>query len=400
MTLNTDVNALREEISAPLQQILPRLQEVAKDLHEHPEIRFEEHHAAARLTAEVREAGFELEAPYAGLDTAFIGRWSAPGSTENSPTIAVFCEYDALEGLGHACGHNIIAAAGLGAGILIKERLEATGTPGHLVLVGSPAEEGGGGKVPMIEAGVLNGVDLAMMVHPAGDDAVSATILSRVALDVRFTGRASHAAGAPHKGRNALDAATLSLSAIGLLRQQLPDDARVHAIITDGGQAPNIIPEHTAMRVFVRSEKRDELLDDVLPRVENCFHGAALATGCEVSITQPTPPYFSMITNPVLGEIAEQAMASLGRPVGEVGTLGSTDMGNVSRVVPSIHPLVSLGAGLVPHTREFAERAGSEDAGPTIADGAATLAITALAAYRDPAVVEAAAAAFEAPAQD
>lgn len=397
--MTADISALREEITPQLQRILPTLEDVAQDLHSHPEIRFEEHHAARRLVAEARAAGFEVEAPYAGLDTAFVGRWSAPGSTETSPTIAVFCEFDALEEIGHACGHNIIAAAGLGAGMLIRQNLLQSGTPGHLMLIGSPAEEGGGGKVPMIEAGVLDGVDLAMMVHPAGEDAVSATILSRVALDVSFTGRASHAAGAPHRGRNALDAATLSLTAIGLLRQQLPDDARVHSIITDGGQAPNIIPEHTRLRVFVRSETRDALLEDILPRVEKCFEGAALATGCEVSISQPTPAYYSMITNPVLGALAEEVMAELGRPVQEAGTLGSTDMGNVSHLVPSIHPLVSLGEGLVPHTREFAERAGSSDASAPIADGAALLAITALAAYRDTSVVEQAQRAFDSRAQ-
>lgn len=195
--MTADMSALREEITPQLQRILPTLEDVAQDLHSHPEIRFEEHHAARRLVAEARAAGFEVEAPYAGLDTAFVGRWSAPGSTETSPTIAVFCEFDALEEIGHACGHNIIAAAGLGAGMLIRQNLLQSGTPGHLMLIGSPAEEGGGGKVPMIEAGVLDGVDLAMMVHPAGEDAVSATILSRVALDVSFTGRASHAAGAP-----------------------------------------------------------------------------------------------------------------------------------------------------------------------------------------------------------
>ncbi len=373
------------------------LRDVARDLHEHPEIRFTEHHAAARLTKELEEAGFAVERGFAGLDTAFVGRWSTPDATSDTPTIAVFCEFDALEGIGHACGHNLIAAAGLGAGLILKDALEATtGTPANLVVVGSPGEEGAAGKVPMIEAGVLDGVDLAMMIHPAGSTYVNMTTLSRVALDIDFTGRASHAAASPHTGVNALDAATLSLTAIGLLRQQLTDDVRIHAIIVDGGQAPNIIPEHTSLRVFVRAGSRDHLLDDVVPRVRACFEGAAIATGCEVSIAENTPPYYSMVTNPVLGAIATDALSQLGRELATVEQgLGSTDMGNVSQVVPAIHPTISLGDGLVPHTREFAAAAaGGEDADAVIRDGALMLAATALAVFRDPSLAQQAASEF------
>lgn len=393
-----DVPAIVAEARTALVAHLPTLVDVAADLHANPEIRFTEFHAAARLTAELETAGFAVERGFAGLETAFVGRWSTADASEGTTTIAVFLEYDALEGIGHACGHNIIAAAGLGAALAVKDVLSADGSaPAHLVVVGSPGEEGAAGKVPMIEQGVLDGVDLAMMVHPAGEDVAGATSLSRVALDVEFTGRASHAAAHPERGINALDASTLALTAIGLLRQQLPDDARVHAIVTDGGQAPNIIPEHAAIRAFVRAQDRDELLQSIVPRVQACFEGAAIATGCEVLIEERTPAYFSMRPNSTLVGLAEQALVALGRiPQDAPEMAGSTDMGNVSLVVPAIHPMLSLLPDCSPHTREFAEAAGSDAARPVIEDGAALLAATALAAYRDPAVVAEAKARFAA----
>lgn len=391
------VPALVDEARERLAAHLPTLVDVAADLHAHPEIRFTEVHAAARLTAELERAGFAVERGFAGLETAFVGRWSTADASEGTTTIAIFLEYDALEGIGHACGHNIIAAAGLGAAIAVREALLADGgAPAHLVVIGSPGEEGAAGKVPMIEHGVLDGIDLAMMVHPAGEDVAASSSLSRVALDVEFTGRASHAAAHPERGINALDASTLALTAIGLLRQQLPSDVRIHAIVTDGGQAPNIIPEHTAIRAFVRAEDRELLLQDVVPRVQACFHGAAIATGCEVLIEERTPPYFSLRPNPALAGLAEQALVALGRPPAVAPQMGgSTDMGNVSHVVPAIHPMLSLVPDCSPHTREFAEAAGGEAAEPVIADGAALLAAVALAAFRDPAVVAEAKATFE-----
>lgn len=390
------VPALVDEARKRLDAHLPMLVEVAADLHAHPEIRFTEVHAAARLTAELEQAGFAVERGFAGLETAFVGRWSTPDASEGTATVAIFLEYDALEGIGHACGHNIIAAAGLGAAIAARDALLTDGgTPAHLVVIGSPGEEGAAGKVPMIEHGVLDGVDLAMMVHPAGEDVAASGSLARVALDVEFTGRASHAASHPERGVNALDASTLALTAIGLLRQQLPADVRVHAIVTDGGQAPNIIPEHSAIRAFVRAQDRELLLRDVVPRVQACFQGAAIATGCAVLIEERTPPYFPLRSNPVLAGLAEQALVALGRPPAVAPQMvGSTDMGNVSHVVPAIHPMLSLVADCSPHTREFAEAAGGDAAAALIADGAALLAAVALAAFRDPAVVAEAKATF------
>lgn len=382
------------ELRPLLERRLATLVDVAADLHAHPEIRFTETHAAARLTAELELAGFAVERGFAGLETAFVARWST--TDVDAPTIAIFCEYDALEEIGHACGHNIIAACGLGAGLLVKDALEASPVPANLVVIGSPGEEGAAGKVPMIEGGVLDGVDLAMMVHPSGTDAVRGSSLSRVALDIDFHGKAAHAAAAPELGRNALDGATLALTAIGMLRQQMTDDVRIHAIITNGGQAPNIIPERASLRIFVRAADRDHLLSNVVPRVRDCFEGAAIATGTTVEIAENTPPYFSLRSNPTLVDVAEAAYGVLGRDLEPDPTVaGSTDMGNVSHVVPSIHPMICLARDVAPHTREFAAAAGSAElAPPTIADGALMLAATALSAFREPTVVADAKATF------
>lgn len=378
-------------------QHLALLSDVAADLHAHPEIRFTEVHAAERLTGELEAAGFEVTRGFADLETAFIGRWSTTTADNAAPTVGIFLEYDALEGIGHACGHNVIAASGLGAALLVKDTLTDSDVPAHIKVIGSPGEEGAAGKVPMIEGGVLEDVDFAIMIHPGAETLTAMPSLSRVALDVDFMGRAAHAAAAPEEGINALDAANLSLHAIGLLRQQLVDDVRIHAIVTDGGQAPNIIPEHTSIRCFVRAADNDNLLQNVVPRVENCFRGAALATGCEVNIAQNTPAYLSVRTNPILGGLADEAFAGIGRPVVEptMGS-GSTDMGNVSQVVPAIHPMIDLTRGRAnPHTREFAAAANGPDAVPTIADGATVLATTAVQVLSSPELLAEVKATFE-----
>lgn len=387
-----------DELKTFLDEHLSTLTDVASDLHANPEIRFTEDYASRRLTHELEDHGFEVQRGYAGLETAFVARWHTADSSGKTPTVAIFCEYDALEEIGHACGHNIIAASGLGAGLLVKSALEASGdTAANLVIIGSPGEEGGAGKVPMIEDGVLDEVDLAIMVHPYGQDTINGLSLARMALEIEFTGRASHAAAAPELGRNALDAATLTLNAIGLLRQQLRDDVRIHAIITNGGQAPNIIPEHTGIHAFVRCRDTDYLHQEVIPRVRRCIDGAAYATECKAEVKSPVPAYDSLVSNPVLVEVADAAYRTLDRMPKEVGDVfGSTDMGNVSQIIPSIHPMISLGEGLTPHTRDFATAANGPYAEKTISDGALILAATALSIFRDPEIAADAHEAFTA----
>lgn len=384
-----------DEAADYLETLRPYVEEVGDDLvdvshriHERPEIRFEETFASELLAAKLEEHGFTVERGAADLPTAFIGTAANTDDSTDAPTIGVFCEYDALEGLGHACGHNIIATAGLGASIAIKRWLEDHPEhPGRLVVLGSPGEEGGGGKEYLIRGGYLEGVDAAMMVHPGGEDRAARKGFARVALEVEFTGKPAHAAAQPHEGINALDAANLTLVAIGLLRQQIRPDSRIHAIITDGGQAPNIIPERTSLRMYVRSLETAYLEERLLPAVENCVRGAALATGAEAKIEQSAPAYKDMISNPVLVRLSETNLGALGREVNgdsADGGMGSTDMGNVSHVVPSIHPHMKLVPGLTMHTREAAEAAASSEGDRTVIEGALELAMTAIELYSRP----------------
>jgi amidohydrolase len=391
------ISDLAAQARTHLEPLRPTLLELSHAIHAEPELRFAEHAAAARLRALLARGGFALEDGIAGMGTAFrASRTFGSGG----PTLAVFCEYDALPGLGHGCGHNIIAAAGAGAALATAAMLEQRGGSGRLVVLGSPGEEGGGGKTTLIEAGVLAGVDAAVMVHPAGFDAASRTNLGRVSLEASFTGRASHAAAAPEGGRNALDAATLLLVAIGLLRQQLRQDSRVHAKVADGGQSINIIPEYSRVELFIRSPDHEYLRGRLFDAVRDCVMGAALATGTTAELTEVAPAYEPVRSNPVLAGLAADAFAALGRPLnpatGWAGPAGSTDMGNVSQVVPSLHPYVCAAPGVAIHTREF-EQAAAEASGDTaVLDGAALLATMLSSLFADPDLVSQARAAFEA----
>jgi amidohydrolase len=370
---------LLAELRGRVQEIEDLVLDTSHQIHERPEIRFQEHFASDLLARRLQEHGFDVTSGIADLPTAFIGKYQNPAGP--GPTIAFLCEYDALEDLGHGCGHNVIAAAGLGAALASKRWLEANpDVAGSVIVLGTPGEEGGGGKIPIIESGYLEGVDAALMLHPAGENLCQMTTLARAAIDVVFTGRAAHAAVSPHDGINALDAATLTLTAIGLLRQQLPSDARVHGIVTDGGQAPNIIPERAALRFYVRSPNTQYLRDRLLPAVQNCARGAALATGAEVTISEQAPTYAALRPNSVLGRMIEDNFALLGRktvPILDSAFPGSTDMGNVSEVVPAAHPNIELVPGLSMHSRVAAEYAGGEVGDRAALDGAVLLALTA-----------------------
>ncbi|UNN01192.1 M20 family metallopeptidase [Rhodococcus opacus] len=354
------------------------LLDISHEIHANPEIRFEETAASALLVSKLEEAGFAIQLGVGGLPTAFLAEY---GSASDGPTIAFFLEYDALEEIGHACGHNVIATIGLGAAMTVQSWMRDHGRAvGRLLVVGSPGEEGGGGKQYLIKAGCLDGIDAALMMHPSGENLSCMTTLGRVALDFEFTGKAAHAAVTPHHGVNALDAAVLTLNAIGLLRQQLPSDVRVHAIVLEGGEAPNVIPEKSVLRAYIRAADTRALVDDLQPRVENCARGAAIATGTQVSIIQQSPTYAALQPNAVLGDLVERNFARVGRrtepPRTEVFP-GSTDMGNVSQIIPSIHPNIEFVPGLGMHTREAAEYAGAPEGDKAVLDGSLILAMTA-----------------------
>lgn len=375
---------------------------ISAAIHANPELGFAEHKASALLCDAFDAHGFTVSRGIAGLPTAF--RAEQQIGSGDGPSVAVFCEYDALPGLGHGCGHNIIAAAGLG-GALSAARLLNTdesigqGASGRLVAFGSPAEEGGGGKVHLIEHGELQGIDAAVMIHPAGYDAIGRTNLGRISLEARFTGFASHAAAAPEFGRNALDAATLLLVAIGLLRQQLRPDARVHAIVVDGGDSINIIPATSNVKIFIRSADETYLRGRLYEAVHNCVTGAALATGTSGVLDEVAKAYDPVLRNKVLAKLTEHAYAGVGRtldPAMTQGSAGSTDMGNVSQIMPSVHPYLRVRHGTPLHSVDFVEAAASPDAERAVLDGAQILGTVLATMLCQPALVEAAHAEFKA----
>lgn len=376
MIMNTSwMLSLTLQLKEEAENLRSELVELSHAIHDHPELRFEEYQASELISNYLEKMGFDVTRGIADMPTAFRAERKFG---EGGPTIGVFCEYDALPDIGHACGHNIIATAGAGAGVAACNWLEKNGViNGKVVVVGSPGEEGGGGKVYLINAGELDEFDAMVMVHPSGFNAVQRPNLGRVSLEFSFNGKPSHAAAAPELGVNALDAATLMLVAVGLLRQQVRSDSRIHAIVVDGGQSVNIIPERAKVKLFIRSGDEEYLRGRLYKAVADCANGCALATGTTVQIEEVAPAYQSIVTNPILGELTQRAFESLGRmidiPDGPTSA-GSTDMGNVSRVVPAVHGYVSVEPGLVIHTHDFEEAAGAAEGDAAAVDGAVILA--------------------------
>jgi amidohydrolase len=347
--------------------------EASHDIHAHPELNFEEHHAHGLLTDLLEQQGVEVTRSAHGLATAFDARAGHEG-----PVIAVCCEYDALPGVGHACGHNIIATAGLGAGLAAAALAEEVG--GRVRILGTPAEEGGAGKVYLAQAGAFDGVDAAMMVHPADADLLSMDTIAAATLEVEWFGEAAHAAAFPWKGRNALDAAVLGYVNVAALRQHIEPTDRIHGVFRKGGDKPNIVPDHTVMEWMVRSRTLASLAP-LQERVVAAWEAGAAATGCRCEHRVAHPVYADMVDNPVLGQLYAANAATLGRPVAVPSdgarVVGSTDMGNVSYLVPSIHPMVKVApAGVSIHSHEFARHAASPAGDEAVLVGAKAMAMT------------------------
>lgn len=362
-----------EDTKARVQEEVDRraglLLEVSHRIHGHPEVLFEETFAADLLAS-----ALGTEAGAYGLDTAFEVRTGSG----HGPNVAVICEYDALPRIGHGCGHNVIAAAGLGAALVAAALAEEAG--GRLVVLGTPAEEGGGGKVLMADRGAFEGVDAALMVHPAGADLTEPDVLAIATWRVEYSGRGAHAAAAPHQGRNALDAMVLGYNAVAALRQHIASTDRVHGVFPEAGEKPNIVPDHTVAEWYVRSATA-ETLQPLKARVLACLEGGAAAAGCEVTVEPTCPEYSDLRTNPALIDLYRTNSAALGRPVADPTpasrVVASTDMGNVSHLVPSIHPMIALAPADVPlHSAEFAHWAGSEEGDRAVLDGAKAMAMT------------------------
>jgi amidohydrolase len=388
-----DLATLKERLKAEVEARADQLVEASHQIHEHPETNYEEHFAHDLLTGLVEQAGLTVERGAYGLETAFMARAGSTG-----PTVAVLCEYDALPGLGHACGHNIIAAAGLGAGLAAAALAEEVG--GRIVLLGTPAEEGGGGKILMARAGAFEGIDAAMMVHPAGDDLARMDVIAVQELTATYRGEAAHAAAFPHRGRNALDAAVLGYLNVAALRQHILPDERVHGVFLEAGEKPNIVPARAVTEWMVRSGSIASLAP-LKERVLACLEAGARAAGCEVSIEWKAVVYADLLDNEALAARYVANAAALGRsvrePEGEASVVGSTDMGNVSYLVPSIHPMIAAApSGLPIHTPEFAEHARSPLGDRALVDGAVAMAWTVADLWLDGALLEAVQAEFAA----
>ncbi len=361
------------------------LRSLSRRIHGHPELRFEEHQASAWIAEFLGARGHTVERGVAGMPTALRAR-----AGSGSPRIAILAEYDALPGLGHACGHNLIATAAVGAFVAAAHVVGAAG--GEVVFLGTPAEEGGGGKIRMIEAGVFDGIDAALMFHPFDRDVLAHRTLASVWLTFEFHGTPAHAAIAPHTGSSALTACMDTFRLIDGQRVHFRDGVRVHGFVTDGGQAVNIIPERAACEISVRARDGAEL-ERVRGIVERCARAAAMASGVEVRVSA-RQGYRDLVTNMALARRFGSHALGLGRSPREhdesVGA-GSTDMGDVSHVVPAIHPwlaIVDAGAAQC-HERRFADAAGGETAEHTALVAAQALARTAVDFLRDPALREA-----------
>src|SRR3954468_4319670 len=373
--MSADLAAVKERLAAEVDKRADMLVDASHQIHANPELCYEEHFAHDILTSLLETEKIAVEKHAFELDTAFVGR----AGNNDGPVIAVLCEYDALPGIGHACGHNIIGTARLGAGIAAAALADEVG--GRVVILGTPAEEGGGGKELMIQRGALEGVDAAMMVHPAGFDIARMDVIAIHQMKVRYHGQAAHAAAFPHKGRNALDAAVLGYMNIAALRQHIKPNERIHGIFTHGGDKPNIVPRFAAAEGYVRSATLKSL-DRLKPRVVACLEAGAQAAGCEMEIEWQDPAYADMVDNRTMLTLYLQNAAATGRELvestdGGPQVVGSTDMGNVSYVVPSIHPMIKVAPShLSIHTPEFAEYTASADGDAAVIDGAKALAMT------------------------
>ena len=374
----------KKEICSYIDSIAPELIELSHSIHAQPELAYEEHFAHECLTKTLSEKGLEVEKGAYELDTAFEANAGSSG-----PIIALLCEYDALPGIGHACGHNIIAAAGIGAGLAASEFTEPFN--GRLRILGTPAEEGGGGKVRMLNKGAFDSVEAVLMIHPADADLPNISSLAVQQLKATYTGKAAHAAAAPEKGINALDGAVLGYMGVAALRQHIAPDERLHGIFTNGGQKANIVPE-TAEAIWYARSSTMERLENLKARLVETLYGGARSAGCDIQIEWVNEPYAEVLDNTPLLEAYMKNSESVGRGIkaaDDDGVVGSTDLGNVSHVVPSIHPMVKVAPqGTAIHTVDFEKCAKSEEGDKGLLDSAKSLAMTVLDCWKDPSLLK------------
>jgi len=376
---------LRQQVVQEVDRLRDRLVEISRTIHGNPELGLKEYKSSELLAGELEKHGFVVERKVAGMDTAFKATFKGK---QGGPTIALLAEYDALPEIGHACGHNLIATIALGAGLALSRIMSRL--KGDVVVLGTPDEEGSGGKVTMMESGLLEDIDAAMIVHPSSKTQVIADILAISSVEIRFKGKAAHASSSPDKGINALDAVIQTFNGINALRQHVRSDVRVHGIITDGGKRPNIVPETAAAFFFVRAADR-KYKEKILRRVKKCAQGAAAATGARLEFIVRPRALDDMKNNMTMAKLFEKNLKVLGEkvraPDPKAGK-GSTDMGNVSYVVPSIHPSIAIGPKkLAGHSREFAEASVSERGHQAMSVAAKAMALTSVDLFTDEALM-------------
>lgn len=382
---------LKRRVQEYVDEIAERLIHISHTIHANPELAFEEYESMALLAETAAMHGYAVDRGVVGLETAFLAtsHGDRPG-----PTVAFLAEYDALPGLGHACGHNIIGTAATGAALAMQAIRDEL--PGTIKLLGTPAEEKGGGKAIMAERGLFADVDAAMMIHPGAKAMTTRGSIASNALSFEFFGKAAHAAAAPDLGINALDACIQTFNNINALRQHLPPDVRIHGIIVHGGDAVNIVPQYTRAEFSVRAAESDYSLE-VVEKVIRCAEAGAAAAGATVKATHERH-YANRIPNPTLARLFAQNITEVGETVVEPDPnerRGSSDMGNVSQLLPAIHPYVPIvDPGISPHTPEFAAAAASERGDRALIRGAKAMAMTAVDLLTQPELMEQARAEF------
>ncbi|MGH9173447.1 MAG: amidohydrolase, partial [Vicinamibacterales bacterium] len=365
MTVTANIATLRERVLDAIEREREHIVEVSETIRVNPEYQYEEFMASQLLADHLREAGFEVEKPYKGLETAFCA--TRKGASGDGPTIAILSEYDALRGIGHGCGHNLIGASGLAVAIGIGGVIDEVG--GTVIIMGTPAEEGGGGKVKLLEQGAFEGVDAALMIHHAGDRAGAAleypdgTNLATTGYAFEFFGSPAHAAADPYNGVNALNAVIETFNGVNALRQHITMDARIHGIITHGGEAVNVVPKYARCQFGVRSARAD-YLDELAGKVLKIAEGAATITGCELKVTPRDAPYAERRPSYVLGRKFTANMEDVGLDMSKPArgrTWASTDFGNVSHHIPSVTGSFAISTTPIPgHSQQVLDASGSE----------------------------------------
>ena len=397
-------SALTETATKTIDAAREELFGIALDIHAHPELNYQEFHAAKLLSDTLEAHDFAVERGIGGVETAF--RATLEGGAGAGPTVAVLAEYDALPEIGHGCGHNLIAMAGLGAGLGVQANIK--NLPGRLVVIGTPAEEGGGGKIKLLDAGVFDGVDICLSSHPSSNRTVipqdipldESWSLAMVGFRYIYHGKAAHAAAAPEEGINALNSLIHLFTGIDALRQHLREDTRIHGIITDGGLAPNVVPEFAAANFMLRCRDRNYLSDVIVGKVLKIAEGAALISGATLEVEPYYPFYENVLPNGVLAENFRANAEAVGMRIdaptgGRRGSGASTDFGNVSQVLPSLELRYAVSETPVPsHSRQMTETAITETALSSALNVAKVLSLTAGDFLRDPARLKEAQAEF------